>query len=146
LIADDSVGWTASAEYAPDGKKVAVSWNRRHRPGVWLIEAETSGEALVFGVRDSSSAPWPIGWTSDGRFIIGVIGKRAAYRGLTASFEETITEATILRMPTAGGALETLLSLPFEEIGSIAMFADGRRFVVAVYSSRSDVWIVDDFD
>jgi hypothetical protein len=26
------------------------------------------------------------------------------------------------------------------------MFPDGRRFVVSVYSSRSDVWVVDNFD
>jgi hypothetical protein len=26
------------------------------------------------------------------------------------------------------------------------MFPDARRFVVSVYSSRSDVWVVEDFD
>jgi hypothetical protein len=36
--------------------------------------------------------------------------------------------------------------LPFDEVGSIAMFPDGRRFVASVYSSRSDVRVVDDFD
>ena len=37
-------------------------------------------------------------------------------------------------------------SHPFEEIGSVAMTPDGRRFVVTVYSSRSDVWVADNFD
>ena len=32
-------------------------------------------------------------------------------------------------MPLNGGAPETLLSLPFDEVGSIGMFPDGRRFV-----------------
>jgi hypothetical protein len=90
--------------------------------------------------------PFPIGWSPDGRFIIAVDGKRAAYRGITASFEETLTEAKILRVPATGGPPEVLLSLPFDEIGGIAMFPDGRRFVASVYSSRSDVWVVDDFD
>jgi hypothetical protein len=45
-----------------------------------------------------------------------------------------------------GGQPETILSLPFEEIGSVAMFPDGRRFVASVYSSRSDVWLVENFD
>jgi hypothetical protein len=45
-----------------------------------------------------------------------------------------------------GGAPETLLLLPFDEVGSVTMFPDGRRFVVSVYTSRSDVWVVDDFD
>jgi len=40
----------------------------------------------------------------------------------------------------------TVRPLPFEEIGSVAPFPDGRRFVVTVYSSRSDIWVVDDFD
>jgi hypothetical protein len=45
-----------------------------------------------------------------------------------------------------GGPPEVLLTLPFDEVGSIAMFPDGRRFVASVYSSRSDVWAVDNFD
>jgi hypothetical protein len=38
------------------------------------------------------------------------------------------------------------VTLPFDEVGSIAMFPDGRRFVASVYSSRSDVWAVENFD
>ena len=147
LIGDSSVGWAASAEYSPDGKKIAVSWNRRPGPGLWLIDSESSRERLVYAADSpSQSMPFPIGWSPDGRFIIAVDGKRAAYRGITASFEETLTEAKILRVPVDGGELEALLTLPFEEVGSVAMFPDGRRFVATVYSSRSDVWIVDDFD
>jgi Tol biopolymer transport system component/DNA-binding winged helix-turn-helix (wHTH) protein len=147
LIKDSSVGWNASAEYSPDGKKIAVSWNRRPIPGLWLIESEDSRERLLYGARHpSQSNPFPIGWSPDGRFIIAVDGKRAAYRGVTASFEETITEAKILRIAVEGGAMQTLMTLPFDEVGSIAMFPDGRRFVASVYSSRSDVWVVDNFD
>jgi Tol biopolymer transport system component len=147
LIKDGSVGWNASAEYSPDGKKIAVSWNRRPIRGVWLIDPADSRETLVYGARDpSDSVPSPIGWSPDGRFIIAFDGKRTAYRGITAPFEETITDAKIVRVPVSGGAPETLLPLSFDEVGSIAMFADGRRFVVSVYSSRSDVWVVDNFD
>jgi Tol biopolymer transport system component/DNA-binding winged helix-turn-helix (wHTH) protein len=147
LIKDSSVGWNAWAEYSPDGKKIAVSWNRRPIPGLWLIESEDSRERLVYSARHPfQSNPLPIGWSPDGRFIIAVDGKRAAYRGVTASFEETVTEAKILRVAVEGGAMETLLPLPFDEVGSIAMFPDGRRFVASVYSSRSDVWVVDNFD
>jgi hypothetical protein len=39
-----------------------------------------------------------------------------------------------------------MASLPFEEVGSVAVFPDGRRFVCTVYSSHSDVWIVEHFD
>jgi hypothetical protein len=49
-------------------------------------------------------------------------------------------------VPVAGGSPETVMTLPFDEVGSIAVFPDGRRFAVSVYSSRSDVWVVDNFD
>jgi Tol biopolymer transport system component len=148
LFKDGSVGLGAGGvEYSPDGKKIAVSWNRRPIPGLYLIDSEDSRETLVYGVqRPLQSMPFPIGWSPDGRFIIAVDGKRAAYRGITASFEETLTEAKILRVAATGGPPEVLLSLPFDEIGGVAMFPDGRRFVASVYSSRSDVWVVDDFD
>jgi Tol biopolymer transport system component len=147
LIKDGSVGWNASAEYSPDGKKIALSWNRRPIRGVWLIDPADSRETLIYGARDpSDSVPFPIGWSPDGRFILALDGKRAAYRGITAPLEETITDAKILRVPVNGAAPETLLRLPFDEVGSITMFPDGRRFVVSVYSSRSDVWVVDNFD
>jgi Tol biopolymer transport system component len=147
LIKDGSVGWDASAEYSPDGKKIAMSWNRRPIRGVWLVDPADSRETLVYGApHPSDSVPFPIGWSPDGRFILAFDGKRAAYRGSTAPFEETITDAKILRVPVNGGAPQTLLPLPFNEVGSITMFPDGRRFVVSVYSSRSDVWVVDDFD
>ena len=147
LIDDRSVGWNASAEYSPDGKEIAVSWNRRAMRGVWLIDTESSRRTMAYGpVHPTESIPMPIGWSPDGRFIIAVAGKRAAYRGITASFEETLTEAKILRLPRRGAGAEPLVELPFDEVGSVAMFPDGRRFVVTVYSSQSDVWVVDDFD
>ena len=49
-------------------------------------------------------------------------------------------------MPVGGGAAQAVVTLPFDEIGSVSMTPDGRRFVCTVYSSSSDVWIVDDFD
>jgi Tol biopolymer transport system component len=147
LIGNDTVGWGASAEYSPDGTSIAVSWNRRPTPGVWRIASDGSRETLIHGAPPiNGGLPFPIGWSPDGRDIIAYDGRRAAYRGVTASFEETVTQARILRIPVDGEAPVTLFSLPFEEVGSIAMFPDGRRFVASVYSSRSDVWIVDNFD
>jgi Tol biopolymer transport system component len=101
---------------------------------------------MIYKPSNPDSSPIPIGWSADGTSIYAVDGKRAADRGLSVSFRETITDAKILRVPLNGGQPETILSLPFEEIGSVAMFPDGRRFVASVYSSRSDVWVVDNFD
>jgi Tol biopolymer transport system component/DNA-binding winged helix-turn-helix (wHTH) protein len=148
LIRDSSVGWAASPEYSPDGRQIAVGWNRRPMPGLWLIDADDSRERPIYEAREPSQSTGgsPIGWSPDGRFVITVEGKRAAYRGVTATFEETLTEARILRVPVGGGTPETVLPLPFEEVGGIAMFPDGRRFAASVYSSRSDVWLLDNFD
>jgi hypothetical protein len=111
------------------------------------LDTDNSRETLVSATHNPTEPiPFPIGWSRDGRYVIAVNGKRAAYRGLTAAFEETITEATILRVAVEDGRTETLLSLPFDEVGSVAMFPDGRRFVATVYSSRSDVWVIDNFD
>ena len=73
-------------------------------------------------------------------------GKNWAYRGLTAALGESITDARILLVPLDGSEVQTVAHLPFEEIGGVAMAPDGRRFLVTVYSSRSDVWMVDNFD
>jgi Tol biopolymer transport system component len=145
LIEDSSVGWASAAEYSPDGKRIAFAWNRVPRPGIWVIDPDSGKETLVNDM-PQAAALWPIGWSPEGRFIVTYTGRRAAYRGLTASFEETLTDVSIVRVPYPGGLPQTLVRLPFDEVGTIAMFPDGERFVVPVYSSRSDIWIVEGFD
>jgi Tol biopolymer transport system component len=147
LIKDSSVGWVAYPAYSPDGKKIAIGWNRRPNKGIWIIDTAGSSETLLHrAANPSDSDPLPIGWSDDGTAIYGLDGKRAAYRGLSVSFGETLTLARILRIPVNGGEPTTILTLPFEEVGSVSMFPDGRRFVCTVYSSRSDVWLVEHFD
>ena len=45
-----------------------------------------------------------------------------------------------------GAPIRTVAALPGAEIGGVAMTPDARRFVYTVYSSRSDVWVADNFD
>ncbi len=96
--------------------------------------------------RTGSAAVIPIGWSPDGHSIYFIEGRTAAYRGLTAALGDTVTDAKIRIVSASGGEAETVAALPFEEIGGVAMSPEGRRFVVTVYSSRSDVWVVDNFD
>jgi Tol biopolymer transport system component/DNA-binding winged helix-turn-helix (wHTH) protein len=142
LIKDSSVGWATTATSSPDGKKIVVGWNREPMRGLWLIDLASGHEAPI----EETSPLLPIGWSNDGTSIYAFDGKRAAHRGLSASFGETVTEAKIVKVPLNGGPPTTVVELPFEEVGGIAMFPDGRRFVCTVYSSRSDVWIVEHFD
>ena len=147
LVADGSVGWIGYPAYSPDGTTIAILWNRHAKIGLWAVDAASARETLIYSPVDRAEpVPAPIGWMPDGHSIVGVYGKRAAYRGLSTNGGETITDVKIVRVPIGGTRPELIASLPFEEVGGIAMFPDGRRFVCAVYWSRSDVWAVDNFD
>jgi Tol biopolymer transport system component/DNA-binding winged helix-turn-helix (wHTH) protein len=142
LIKDSSVGWASNAVYSPDGTRLLLYWNRPPKRGLWLIDLRTARETPIEG----TAKLLPIGWSIDGASIYAFDSKRAAHRGLSAAFGETFTEVKILNVPLNGGRPTTVVELPFDEVGGIGMFPDGRRFVCAVYSSRSDVWIVENFD
>jgi hypothetical protein len=72
--------------------------------------------------------------------------KNGPFRGATSVNGETNFDARIVRVPSTGGVVEDVASLPGDEIGSVTMTPDVRQFIYPVFSSRSDVWIVDDFD
>lgn len=138
-------GWIFSPVHSPDRQKIAVFWTRPPNPrGVWTIDADDRAETLVYPTNAGSARP--LGWSADGHSIYVLEGKNWAYRGLTAALGESIADARILLVPLDGSKVQTVAHLPFEEIGGVAMAPDRRRFVVTVYSSRSDVWMVDHFD
>ena len=143
LVTNSAVGWMFSPAVAPDGRRVAVAWNRPPHRGVWVIDPRDHSQRFVY----KSEAAWtaPIKWSQDGRSIFAVEGKTRAARGLTPPLGETLTEAKILRIPLSGNP-QTIATLRAVEIGGVSMTADARRFVYTVYSARSDIWVVDDFD
>ena len=142
LIGGKPPGWMFSPVYSPDGRRVAVQWNRPDR-GIWVIDTETGRQTLVSG---TTSSMMPIGWSADATAIYAVEAKPSRYRGVLLPLGETSTEASIVRVILDTGRVETVARVPFEEIGTVAMTRDAARFIVSVYSSRSDVWVVDDFD
>jgi len=144
FVADASVGWMFSPAYSPDGTKVAVSWSRGRTRGIWVIGTADQQERLVY----ASAAPWtvPIGWSADGLTIYALEAKNLTYaRGIAPPLGETLTEARIIGIPFRGEP-RTIATVPSPEIGDVTMSADARRFVYSAYTSRSDVWVVDDFD
>ncbi len=149
LVTNSSVGWIFSPVYSPDGRTIAAQWNRpRDRPanrGIYVIDAKDRRERLVFQTSAGTSGDTvrPIGWSADSRSIYVLEGKFLNLRGLMPPGGETTREARILRVAVPGGAVETVVEFPFEEIGGVSVTPDGRRFVCAVYSSRSDVWLVE---
>jgi Tol biopolymer transport system component/DNA-binding winged helix-turn-helix (wHTH) protein len=143
FVTNASVGWMFQPAYSPAGRNVAVMWNRPPNRGVWVVDQVDHQETFVY----KTTAAWaaPVGWSADGLAIYAVEGKNLAARGLTSPFGETLTDARIVMIPLKGSP-KTVATFPPEEVGGITMTAEGRRFVYAVYSSRSDVWVVDNFD
>jgi serine/threonine protein kinase len=126
LVKNDSVGWMFSPGYSPDGKKVAVYWNRRPTFGLWLISLEDSSQVLLH-----SGSIFPIGWSSNGNWVFANISEKPS---------------EILMIPVSGGEAKTFLTLPFEKIGSVSMSPDGKKIVCTVFETQSDAWLMEDFD
>jgi Tol biopolymer transport system component/DNA-binding winged helix-turn-helix (wHTH) protein len=140
---DGSVGWMFSPAYSPDGRFIAVSWNRRPDRGIWIVDAHDGTEQFI---HKTGAGTTVIGWAKDGSAIYAVEAKGAAIRGSILPAGATIADAKIIEVPIDGTPVKTVATLPGAEIGGVTMTPDARRFVYTVYSSRSDVWVVDDFD
>lgn len=144
LTKDGASGWMFAPVYSPQADRIAVMWNRPPTRGIWVIDSGHRSEKLLYP--SSTRSVRPIGWSRDGAWIYVVEGKIGLFRGATSFVGETMTDVSIVRIASNGDGVETIASLPGDEIGSVTMTPDGRRFIYPVFSSRSDVWIVDDFD
>jgi Tol biopolymer transport system component len=122
LVQDDSVGWLFYPQISPDGMKVAVYWNRIPR-GIWLISLTTNSAKLL-----TEGILFPIGWSRDGSTIY-----------LTNS------TANILALSAGGGTPKVFITMP-GHIVSASISPDGRKFVCNIGESKSDVWVVENFD
>ena len=141
---DERMGWVFSPVVSPDGKRVAVQWNRPNGSGIWVLDAESGRKTKLLDDEDSGALP--LAWSRDGKRLFLFAGERAAYRGLPVKLGETTRDTRVLSVPAGGGDVTTVAVLPFAEVGGVAIAQDGKLIVCAVYTSRSDVWIVDDFD
>jgi len=133
LVQDDSVGWIFYPRYSPDGKKVAVLWNRRPSPGLWVFPIEDSSQAFLL-----KENAYPVGWSADGKWIYAA--------------EEIPGTLKILKVSIKGNQTKIILTIPFTleqgwpKYRYVSMTSDGRQFVFPVYKYHSDVWMVENFD
>ena len=125
LIKNDSVGWMFYPKYSPDGKKVAVNWNRKKDRGLWIISLQDFSQVLLH-----SGSIFPIQWSSD---------MKSVYAQESGSSE-------ILMIPVSSGKVKTFLNLPSEKISSIDISADGKKVVYSVSETQSDAWLMENFD
>jgi serine/threonine protein kinase/Tol biopolymer transport system component len=126
LLQDVSLGWIFAPMMSPDGKKVAVDWNRRPQ-GIWVLTlADHSAKLLAEGYLT------PIGWSPDGSTIY--------ISNITA-----VRKRTIWALPANGGALQTLVTMP-GPILEARSSPDGKLFVCSIDESKYDVWVAENFD
>jgi serine/threonine protein kinase len=132
LVANDSVGRMFDLTTSPDGKSVAVLWNRKGRAldGIWRISLEDSSQTFLYRTGGD-----PIRWSADGKWIYVLDGLAAETKG-----------AQIIKIPAAGGEPEALVTLPLENVYPASMTSDGRRIVCNVSETQSDVWLMENFD
>jgi Tol biopolymer transport system component len=141
LVSNPSVGWLFSPVYSPRTARIAVSWSRNVGAGVWVLKPDGEADSLVV----KGSVPGLLGWSTDEAWLYAAEGKRATYRGAGVPSGETMTGVRIFKVSLAG-ARQVVLSLPFDEVGGLALSPDAQYLVCTVYSATSDVWRVDDFD
>ena len=73
----------------------------------------------------------PLGWSADGREVYAIRTRR------------------LVALPVAGGDPRVLGTVPVPDgytLGGTTISPDGRRLVYTIVESRSDIWIIDDFD
>jgi len=128
LVQNESIGWLFSPKYSPDGKKVAVLWNRLQR-GLWVISLIDNSQTFLSGSRYYD----PAGWSPDGSSIY-------AYDRFGGNKMLSIPVG-----PTGRGASHTVFAIP-EDIADASVSADGKKFVFSAAETKSDVWVVDNFD
>ena len=110
LVEGGSPGWMFGPLYSPDSRSVAVFWNRPPERGIWIIDTIDRRHWLVR--RSKTRSLMPIGWSADGAWIYVVEGSAGGARGATSVVNGTMTDATILRVASTGGAAEIVLGDP----------------------------------
>ena len=137
LISNDSVGWLFRPTLSPDGKTLAVYWNRSLDDqmipagrGIWTMSLDGSDQRIILQ-RDSLYAP--LGWSSDGSSVY-------------VYANEMKMNPDVLILPVKGGKVKKVTGIPLRNVTSLRMSPDGSRFICCVGDQRSDIWLVEDFD
>jgi len=128
----DNIGYVSNPIYAPDREKVAITWNRRGNPGLWLVSLTDHSERLV-----AEENVFAVGWSPDGTKIYAL----HHYPGV----QTFLFEDHVLVIPAEGGNSRTLFTLP-GAITGVSISPDGQKFVCSTSESISDIWLIENFD
>ncbi len=122
LFKNGSGGLLFGPKYSPDGKEGRFLLDADRAHGLSVFSPEEDLETPLYG----SYSP-PAGWSVDGKSIYAYSANE------------------MMAIPTAGGVPHTVFTAP-EEIAAASVSPDGKNFVFSVAETKSDVWIVDNFD
>jgi Tol biopolymer transport system component len=134
LMIDDTVTSVHSAQFSPDGKKVAAFVFRTSSPsGISVFDLE---DESFFNLYDGGGDP--IGWSFDNQWIY------------LSDFEAE--DVRIIKISARTGESEVLFSLSTSPLRGqsipyqVRMGPDEKHFVFPANRSQSDVWMIENFD
>jgi Tol biopolymer transport system component len=129
----DSGGFFHAPAFSPDGRELAITWNRGGGDqSIWLLDLTDSARRRI---QDSArtgtttGGPYAIGWSPDGRYVLATLGR------------------SIIRFHTRiAGPPDTIATRP---IAGGQCTPGGRllptAFICAASDLKSDVWKIDHF-
>jgi len=122
----DPHGWPFLPVWSPDGKRLAVWWNRNRR-GLWSVDLSTRKSTLVAEGMHS-----PIGWSADQRWIYTL----SASRIKTSMYQ-------IARINVSTGRIDPWLELPatMAQLRAAAPVNNGKSFIANVVDAKTDIWL-----
>jgi serine/threonine protein kinase/Tol biopolymer transport system component len=120
--------------FSPVGKQIAIFWNRlpASGSGLWVISLEPYSETLLLPDKGSSFGNYPVGWSTDGKYVYALEGREIVKVGLASPNHQSIPVATL-----PGDIVDFLTA---------GMSPDGREIVVPISEAKSDVWMMENFD
>jgi Tol biopolymer transport system component len=129
LIHDQSVGWVPFRPiFSPDGKKMAVYWNRKEE-GLWIISLEPYSETRL-----EPGGIYPFGWSPDGKYVYAV---------------RMEADREIIRVQVAPpNRVASVATLPGDVVDDdgASVSPDGKAIFATVSEEKSDVWLIENFD
>jgi len=127
-VLENSEGWLVSnPKLAPDGKSLAIVWNRSPQQGIWIISLPDRKGRLLY----ADSRHTPLGWSPDGKFIYTTVEDNQSLFRID------------LESPQQPNLIATF---PGTLLDNGTVSPDGRSVIVSVAEEKSDVWLIDNFD
>ena len=132
---DRSVGYvTDKPAFSPDGKKMAVWWNRKPDVGLWIISLAPYSESSLL-----SGLIYPFGWSPDGNYVYAI-------RAASFSSSREIIRVQV-KAPNAVASVATLPGDVLQDDGAPASVSpNGKQIFASVGEEKSDVWLMENFD